>query len=49
MQNHIIAVNVTNGKIIWAMPFIDYGTVLDMRVPDTHDWDTSWGSSISYI
>jgi alcohol dehydrogenase (cytochrome c) len=47
--NHMIAVNVTNGKIIWATPFIDYGTVLDVRVPDTHDWDTSWGSSISKV
>jgi alcohol dehydrogenase (cytochrome c) len=47
--NHMIAVNVTNGKIIWATPFIDYGTVLNVRVPDTHDWDTSWGSSISKV
>jgi outer membrane protein assembly factor BamB len=47
--NHMIAVNVTNGKMIWATPFIDYGTVLDVRVPDTHDWDTSWGSSISKV
>jgi alcohol dehydrogenase (cytochrome c) len=38
--NHMIAVNVTNGKIIWATPFIYYGTVLNVRVPDTHDWDT---------
>jgi glucose dehydrogenase len=47
--NHMIAVNITNGKIIWATPFIDYGTVLNVRVPDTHDWDTSWGSSISKV
>jgi alcohol dehydrogenase (cytochrome c) len=47
--NHMIAVNVTNGKMIWATPFIDYGTVLNVTVPDTHDWDTSWGSSISKI
>ena len=47
--NHMIAVNVTNGKIIWATPFIDYGTVLNVRVPDTHDWDTSWGSSVSKV
>jgi alcohol dehydrogenase (cytochrome c) len=43
----MIAVNITNGKIIWAKPFIDYGTRLHVRVPDTHDWDTSWGSSIN--
>ena len=47
--NHMVAVNVTNGKMIWATPFIDYGTVLKVRVPDTHDWDTSWGSSISKV
>jgi alcohol dehydrogenase (cytochrome c) len=47
--NHMIAVNITNGKIIWATPFIDYGTVLNVRVPDTHDWDTSWGSSVSKV
>ena len=23
--------------------------VLNVRVPDTHDWDTSWGSSISKV
>ena len=47
--NHMIAVNVTNGQLIWTTPFIDYGTVLNVRVPDTHDWDTSWGSSISKV
>jgi alcohol dehydrogenase (cytochrome c) len=47
--NHMIAVNITSGQIIWATPFIDYGTVLNVRVPDTHDWDTSWGSSISKV
>jgi glucose dehydrogenase len=47
--NHMIAVNITNGKMMWATPFIDYGTVLNVRVPDTHDWDTSWGSSISKV
>ena len=47
--NHMIAVNIVSGQIIWATPFIDYGTVLNVRVPDTHDWDTSWGSSISKV
>jgi outer membrane protein assembly factor BamB len=45
----MVAVNITSGQIIWATPFIDYGTVLNVRVPDTHDWDTSWGSSISKV
>jgi outer membrane protein assembly factor BamB len=49
-SNHMIAVNVTSGEIVWATPFIAHGTVLDnVIVPDTHDWDTSWGSSISKI
>ena len=48
-SNHMIAVNITNGKIIWATPFIAHGTVLNVPVPDTHDWDTSWESSISKV
>ena len=49
-SNHMIAVNVTSGEIIWATPFIAHGTVLEgVKVPDTHDWDTSWGSSLSKI
>jgi alcohol dehydrogenase (cytochrome c) len=49
-SNHMIAVNVTSGEIIWATPFIAHGTVLEgVKVPDTHDWDTSWGSSVSKI
>jgi alcohol dehydrogenase (cytochrome c) len=48
-SNHMIAINVTNGRIIWATPFVDLGTVLNVRAPDTHDWDTSWGSSVSKV
>lgn len=48
-SNHMIAINITNGKIMWATPFIAHGTVLNVKVPDTHDWDTSWGSSISKV
>ena len=48
-SNHMIAVNITNGKMIWATPVVADGTVLNVRVPDTHDWDTSWGSSISKV
>jgi glucose dehydrogenase len=47
--NHMVAVNITDGKMIWATPFIESGTVLNVKVPDTHDWDTSWGSSISKV
>jgi alcohol dehydrogenase (cytochrome c) len=48
-SNHMIAVNITNGKLIWATPFVAHGTVLEVTVPDSHDWDTSWGSSISRV
>jgi alcohol dehydrogenase (cytochrome c) len=44
--NRMMAVNITDGNIIWSTPFIDFGTTLPVKVPDTHDWDTSWGSSI---
>ena len=48
-SNHMVALNITNGKIVWATPFVAHGTVLDVKVPDTHDWDTSWGSSITKV
>ncbi len=48
-SNHMVAVNITSGKMVWATPFIAHHTVLDIPVPDTHDWDTSWGSSISKV
>ena len=47
--NHMVAVNITNGRLVWAVPFIAEGTVLKVGLPDTHDWDTSWGSSISNL
>jgi alcohol dehydrogenase (cytochrome c) len=49
--NHMLAVNITNGKIVWATPFIAEGTVFDdvKKIPDTHDWDTSWGSNIRKV
>jgi outer membrane protein assembly factor BamB len=45
----MVAVNITNGKLVWAVPFIAEGSVLKVRLPDTHDWDTSWGSSVSNV
>jgi alcohol dehydrogenase (cytochrome c) len=48
-SNHMVAVDIEKGKIIWATPFIAHGTILNIKVPDTHDWDTSWGSSISNV
>jgi alcohol dehydrogenase (cytochrome c) len=48
--NHMLAVNITNGKLKWATPFISFGTQLkDVTLPDTHDWDTSWGASVSTV
>jgi glucose dehydrogenase len=48
--NHMLAVNITNGKLIWATPFLEQGTVIkNVKIPDTHDWDTSWGSSITKV
>jgi alcohol dehydrogenase (cytochrome c) len=48
-SNHMVALNITNGTMLWATPFISQGTVLNVTVPDTHDWDTSWGSSVSSV
>lgn len=48
-SNHMVAIDIKNGKIIWSTPFIAHETVLDIAVPDTHDWDTSWGSSVSNV
>jgi alcohol dehydrogenase (cytochrome c) len=46
--NHMMAIDITKGKMLWATPFIAKGTVFDdiKRLPDTHDWDTSWGSNV---
>ena len=44
--NHVIAVNVSDGKVLWATPFLANGTVLNASLPDTHDWDTSWGCNL---
>lgn len=48
-SNHMVAIDIHKGKIIWATPFIAHGTVLDVAVPDSHDWDVSWGSSVSNV
>lgn len=48
--NHMLAVDITNGKLKWATPFISFGTQLkDVTIPDTHDWDASWGASVSTV
>jgi len=47
--NHVIAVKISSGKILWATPFIAAGTVLNATIPDTHDWDTCWGTNLVII
>jgi alcohol dehydrogenase (cytochrome c) len=48
--NHVIALDISTGKLKWATPFIEQGTVLsDVKVPDTHDWDTAWGTTFSTV
>lgn len=47
--NNVIAVNITTGKILWATPLIETGTVLNVTIPDTHDWDTCWGTNLVTI
>lgn len=44
--NNVIAVNITTGKILWATPLIAADTVLNVTLPDTHDWDTNWGTNL---
>ena len=47
--NHVIAVNISDGKILWATPFVAAGSVLNVTIPDTHDWDTSWGTNLATV
>lgn len=47
--NSIMAVNITNGEMLWATPLIEYETVFDVELPDTHDWDASWAATISKV
>jgi alcohol dehydrogenase (cytochrome c) len=46
---HVIAVNITNGKIIWATPFYGKNSVFNTKFPDTHDDDTSWGTTLTNV
>ncbi len=47
--NNVIAINIKTGKILWATPLIETGTVLNVTIPDTHDWDTCWGTNLVTI
>jgi alcohol dehydrogenase (cytochrome c) len=47
---HMLAINITDGKILWETPFIAEGSVfvkaLNLTIPDTHDWDPDFGSNL---
>ncbi len=48
--NHVVAVNLTDGKILWATPFVAKGSVFNLTQDvDTHDWDTTWGTNLVTI
>jgi alcohol dehydrogenase (cytochrome c) len=36
-------------KLHWSISFIEYGTVFNVGLPDTHDWDVGWGTSITKL
>jgi alcohol dehydrogenase (cytochrome c) len=46
--NNIIAVNLADGKILWATPFMANGTFFkNVSLPDLHDWDPSFGTTLA--
>jgi alcohol dehydrogenase (cytochrome c) len=45
----VIAVNITNGKMVWDTPFYGKNSVFNNKLPDTHDDDTSWGTILMNI
>jgi len=51
--NNVVAVNIADGKILWAPPFVAEGTVLssiaNLSLPDTHDWDVTWGTNLATV
>lgn len=48
--NHVVAVNLADGKILWATPFVAKGSVFNLTADvDTHDWDTTWGTGLIII
>jgi alcohol dehydrogenase (cytochrome c) len=45
----VIAVNITNGKMVWDTPFYGKNSVFNNKLPDTHDDDTSWGTILTNV
>jgi alcohol dehydrogenase (cytochrome c) len=51
-SNSVIAVNFTDGKILWDTPFVAENSVLNISpsaLPDGHDWDCSWGTNLATV
>lgn len=50
-SNSVIALNITNGKLIWSTPFVAEGTVLNVSLPNatSHDYDVAWGTNLVTI
>jgi hypothetical protein len=46
MPNHVIATNLTGDKILWVLPLVAEGTVLNVTLLDTHDWDPFFGTRL---
>jgi hypothetical protein len=44
----MLAVNITNGKLVWHTPFVAANTTLKVPLPNAtaFDWDTAWGSHL---
>lgn len=47
--DHVVAVNITNGKLVWATPFYGKNSIFGTRLYNTHDDDTSWGTILTNI
>ncbi len=45
-SSNVIAVNITDGKVLWATPFVAKGSIFNAKYPDTHDWDVAWGTNL---
>ena len=43
--NSITAINITNGKLVWSVPFFGKGNPFGIIGPDTHDDDVAWGAA----
>jgi alcohol dehydrogenase (cytochrome c) len=44
--SNVVALNIPDGKILWYTPFVAKGSVINVTTPDTHDWDTTWGTML---